>query len=188
MLAPNLFFLSFTITGLFFFQFSIIEYKGWDPALIAGGLTVFALSSVGSILLAGPLIDQYSAKKFFPFYLFPFLLALLLILFSTKGWVIFPYMILLGMSGGFGNATVSALQVEFFGPKQIGAVRSVFTSLMVLSSAAGPAAFGLILDLGMTYSQVFQFSIVLVILVISQSMRVIPNFTFARWKYRMRNL
>ncbi|MGM0946669.1 MAG: MFS transporter [Bacteroidota bacterium] len=184
-LAPNMFFLSFTITGLFFFQFSIVEFKGWDPALIAGGLTVYALASSGSILLAGPLIDRHSAKTFFPYYLYPFLFALFLILFSSRGWVIFPYMILLGISGGFGSATVAALQVEFFGQKQIGAVRSVFTSLMVLSSAAGPAAFGLILDLGLSYVGVFIFSILLAVFVIIQSMRVIPSYRLAKWKYHI---
>ena len=47
-----------------------------------------------------------------------------------------------------GSVTVAALQVEFFGKKSIGSVRSLFTSIMVLSSAVGPALFGIILDAG----------------------------------------
>lgn len=188
LLAPNIFFVPFAITGLFFYQFGIVEFKEWGIGLIAVGLTTYAIASTFSILTAGPLIDRYSAKTFFPFYLFPFLFALLVIWLVEGQWGMFAYMVLMGLSVGFGNATVAALQVEFFGQTYIGTVRSLFTSLMVLSSAVGPALYGVILDTGWGYDTVFIVTIFLLVLVILQSFRSIPVYSLAKWKYRYRKL
>jgi len=187
LLAPNIFFVPFAITGLFFFQFSIVEYKGWGIEFIALGLTAYAIASTISILTAGPLIDRYSAKTFFPFYLIPFLGALMVIYLVDRQWGIFAYMVLMGLSIGFGNATVAALQVEFFGQTYIGTVRSLFTSLMVLSSAVGPALYGVILDLGWGYDTVFLVTAGMLVIIIIQSFRAIPAYTVAKWKYKFKN-
>ncbi|MFO7824155.1 MAG: MFS transporter, partial [Cyclobacterium sp.] len=146
LLAPNLFVLSFTVTGLFFYQFAIAEFKGWTLEWMAVGLTFYAIAGSMAILFAGPLIDKYTARKFFPFYLIPFLFAILFIWLFGDQLVIFPYMIMMGASAGFGNAIMSALQVELFGATFIGKVRSIFASIMVLSSAVGPAVYGVVVD------------------------------------------
>lgn len=187
LLAPNIFFVPFAITGLFFFQFSIVEYKGWGIEFIALGLTSYAIASTTSILTAGPLIDKYSAKTFFPFYLIPFLGALIVIYLVDSQWGIFAYMVLMGLSIGFGNATVAALQVEFFGQTYIGTVRSLFTSLMVLSSAVGPALYGAILDLGWGFDTVFLVTMGMLVIIIIQSFRAIPAYSLAKWKYKIKN-
>jgi len=188
LLAPNIFFVPFAITGLFFFQFSIVEYKGWGIEFIALGLSSYAIASTISILTAGPLIDRYSAKTFFPFYLFPFLCALIVIYLVDRQWGIFAYMVLMGLSTGFGNATVAALQVEFFGQTYIGTVRSLFTSIMVLSSAVGPALYGVILDMGWGYDTVFIVTMVILVMIILQSCRAIPAYSLAKWKYKFKKL
>lgn len=95
-MAPNVFFIPFAITGLFFYQFLIVEFKGWNNSIIAVGLNSYAISSAFSILTAGPLIDKYSARTFFPFYLFPYFIALLFIWLVGPSWAIYPYMILMG--------------------------------------------------------------------------------------------
>lgn len=186
LLAPNVFFIPFAITGLFFYQFGIVEFKEWGIELVAFGLTAFAIASAFSILTAGPLIDKYSAKAFFPFYLIPFLIALLIIWLVKGPAGMFGYMVFMGLSVGFGNATIAALQVEFFGQKHIGTVRSLFTSMMVLSSAVGPALFGLILDAGLGFNVVFVVCILLLIFIILLSLRSIPTYSRAKWKYKYR--
>ncbi len=183
-LAPNLFVLSFTVTGLFFYQFAIAEFKGWTLEWMAVGLTFYAISGSLAILFAGPLIDKYTARKFFPFYLIPFLLAILVIWIFSDPLVIFPYMILMGASAGFGNAIVSALQVELFGAGFIGKVRSIFASVMVLSSAVGPAIYGVVVDAGYSFDVVFIGSLLLMLLIIVLSFRIVPNYTYAKMKYK----
>jgi MFS family permease len=188
LLAPNIFFIPFATTGLFFYQFGIVEDKGWSIGLVALGLSAYAIASTFSILTAGPLIDRYSAKTFFPFYLVPFLGALLIIWLVSEPWGMYLYMVFMGLSVGFGNATVAALQVEFFGQTYIGTVRSLFTSMMVLSSAVGPTLYGVILDAGLGYNTVFIVSIILLLLVIFQSLRAVPSYSWAKWKYKYKKL
>ena len=186
LLAPNIFFIPFAITGLFFYQFPIVEYKSWSTGLVAAGLTTYALASAFSILTAGPLIDKYSAKAFFPFYLIPYFFALAAIWLIPATWGMYVYMILMGLSVGFGSATVAALQVEFFGKKYIGTVRSLFTSIMVLSSAVGPALFGIILDAGWGFDTVFPVTLFILFLIIIQSFRAIPYYTWKKWRYKFK--
>lgn len=187
LLAPNLFALAFIITGLFFYQFSIAEHKGWTIQWMALGLTFYAIAGSISILFAGPLIDKYTARRFFPFYLLPFLLAVVFIWLVDNPWVIFPYMILMGISAGTGNAIMSALQVELFGAAHIGKVRSIFTSVMVLSSAVGPAVYGVIVDAGYGFDLIFLISIGMMLAVTIQSFRIIPSYTYAKMKYKFKN-
>ncbi|MEX2594448.1 MAG: MFS transporter [Anditalea sp.] len=184
LLAPNLFIMSFTVTGLFFYQFSIADFKGWDLEWMAVGLTAYAIAGSASILLAGTMIDRYSATLFFPFYLIPFLISMLCVLFISNTWIIFPYMILMGISSGFGNALKAALQVEFFGASYIGSVRSIFTSLTVLSSAVGPAVFGFMIDAGYSFDSVYIFSSFMLGLVILQSFRALSLFTLNKFRFR----
>ncbi len=185
-LAPNVFIFSCLITTLFFYQFPIAEYKGWDIELVAIGLTVYAVTSSVFILVIGPLIDRFSAKRFFPFYLIPFFLGLLLVSMSSHQFTILAYMLLLGISGGLGNALKSALQVEFFGASYIGSVRSLFSSLMVMSTAVGPALAGIFLDAGYSFNQVFLVAALIVLVVIVQSFRIMPSFTFHKVRYKLK--
>lgn len=188
LLAPNIFFIPFAVTGLFFYQFAIIEFKEWNIGLAAAGLTSYAVASSSSILLSGPLIDKYKAKTFFPFYLFPFLFALLVIWLVPNVWGIFVYNVLMGFSVGFGSATVAALQVEFFGQTYIGTVRSLFTSIMVLSSAIGPALFGIFLDLGWGFQTIFPVTLGIQVLIMIQSFRAVPKYSRAKWKYKYKKV
>ncbi len=186
LLAPNIFFIPFAITGLFFYQFAIVEFKGWNQGIIAGGLTAFAMASAFSILTAGPLIDKYRARAFFPFYLIPYFISLMVIWLVPNVWAMYVYMVFMGLSVGFGSATVAALQVEFFGQKYIGTVRSLFTSIMVLSSAVGPTLFGVILDAGLGFETVFPVTLGILALIIFLSIRSIPKYSVAKWKFKMK--
>ncbi|WP_232835036.1 MFS transporter [Pleomorphovibrio marinus] len=186
LLAPNLFIFSFVVTALFFYQFAIADFKDWSLQRMALGLTFYAVAGSLAIIVAGPLIDRYSARRFFPFYLIPFFLGVMAVWLVDAKWAIFPYMILMGASSGAGNAIMSAIQVELFGTKNIGKVRSVFASLMVLSSAIGPAVFGVLVDASISYDVIFLASLGLLLLVIAQSFRVIPTYTYARMKYKFK--
>lgn len=188
LLAPNVFFIPFATTGLFFYQISIVEFKGWPEGMVAAGLSVYAIAGSISILTAGPLIDKYRAKTFFPWYLIPFFIAILGLWLIPDIWSMFVYMILMGLSVGFGSAILAALQVEFFGKKFIGSVRSIFTSIMVLSSALGPALYGVILDAGLGWDVVLPINLIILLPIIVQSFRAMPGFTKAKWRFKYKRL
>jgi len=171
---------------LFFYQFAIADFKGWSLEWMAVGLTFYAIAGSIAILFSGPLIDKYSARTFFPYYLIPFLIAIVFIWQVRDPLVIFPYMILMGASAGVGNSIMSALQVELFGTAYIGKVRSIFASIMVLSSAIGPAVYGVIVDAGYDFEYIFIGSAILMAIAILLSFRIIPNYTYAKMKYKFK--
>jgi MFS family permease len=186
LLAPGVFSLSFLNTAFFFYQLPLAESKGWSAAWVATSFTAFAFASATSMLMAGQLVDRWSAARMFPFYLFPFLAAIGLVILSDSAWITPVYLILIGISSGFGSTIKSALQAELFGTTFLGTVRSLFTALMVVSTALGPAAFGLLLDAGLSFEEVLMVAAVFLSLTIAWNFRIIPRSRFLRWYLAIR--
>lgn len=171
-IAPNVFLLGFINTALFFYQVDLGATKGWTKTWVAGSLTAFALSSALSMLTAGPLVDRFTARRIFPFYLVPYVMGLLALAFFRNPLIYPLSLFLLGFSNGLGSTIKNALQAELFGTKIIGSVRSLFTVLMVISTALGPLVFGLFIDGGWTYQYVLLFAAGSISLAAAQSFRV----------------
>jgi hypothetical protein len=57
-------------------------------------------------------------------------------------------MVLLGISYGFSSTLFGSLWPEIYGVDNLGAIRSVTVSAMVLASAAGPGITGTLIDAG----------------------------------------
>ncbi len=81
-------------------------------------------------------------------------------------------LVLIAVSNGGGSTIKNALFAELFGTKIIGTVRSVFTMVMVFSTALGPVSFGLLLDAGWAFSNIFWLSAGIVLLIILWSLRI----------------
>lgn len=172
-IAPNVFLMGFVNTAVFFFQVSIGESKGWSTEWVAGSLAAFALASGLSMFTAGPLVDRFTAKKLFPFYFAPYIIGL--VLFGSFTFpVIYPVaLFLMGLSNGAGSTIKSALQAEIFGTTFLGSVRSLFTVLMVVSTALGPLIFGLFIDAGISYNLLLYASAGVILIAVMQSFRVL---------------
>ncbi|WP_017730506.1 MFS transporter [Nafulsella turpanensis] len=173
LIAPGTMALPLLNTALFFYQIAIGNAKGWTTEWVAASFIAYAVASAFCTLVAGQLVDRLSAKKLFPFYLFPLLLGILLLITSSAIWVPPVYLTLMGISSGFGNTTKSALQAEAFGIEYLGTVRSLFTALMVISTAIGPAAFGLLLDGGFSFEEVLMIAAVYLSLTILWNFRIL---------------
>lgn len=55
---------------------------------------------------------------------------------------------------GIAGTVKAAVLAETFGTEKLGTVRSLFTMLMVLSTAIGPLVVGLLLDSGITFETI----------------------------------
>lgn len=88
-------------------------------------------------------------------------------------WAAFAYMGLLGATMGLAGTIKSALWAEFFGRDMIGTVRSLFSSIMVLSTAVSPFLLGWLLDGGMTMSSIFYIAFISTILAGLLSVKVL---------------
>jgi MFS family permease len=180
LLLPNFLAVGAIGTALFFHQLTLAAYKGWSAEWIAVCFMGFALASSSAMILAGPLVDRFSAVRLYPFYLLPFAAGILVLLVSDNRWAGMAYMVLMGLTMGAGATIRSAIQAELYGIRAIGAVRSVFTSLLIISTALGPAAYGLLLDADFSFTAILQISLGLVVVTFVLSFRVFPSFSFRK--------
>lgn len=102
-------------------------------------------------LVAGQLVDRFSATALLPSFLIP-LGAACLVLASFDGqWSAFAFMGLLGISYGFSSTLFGAVWPEVYGLKHLGSIRALTVAIMVFATAMGPGLTGYLIDLGVSY-------------------------------------
>lgn len=148
-------------TGFLLFKLKLGLANNWSPAFIAGGFTAYAVGNALSNLLAGFLSDRFSGKKLFPIYLLPGILGISSLLLSDQPWVYIALISGIGITNGFGSTVKNVALTEIYGERILGSVRSLFTMVMVFSTALGPLLFGLMLDTNYSFSDIALVSIVI---------------------------
>lgn len=153
----------FMLTGLFLYQVPLAESKGWSVELLASGFVAFAVSKSGFSLLIGPVIDKISAQKLFPFVLIPLFAGIVVL--NTWDWygIIFIYLFLIGMAQGIEINVKNALYAELYGVVHLGAIRSLMSALMVLSTAVSPALFGYMIDQDISFNWILNMCLVIIV-------------------------
>jgi len=145
-LAPG-----FIGTTIFFHQVYLTELRGWPLPLFAAGFAAMSATTLVFALIAGWLIDRFSAKRLLPSFLVPMALACFVAAYLTPSWAIFVFMVLLGISYGFSSTLAGAMWPEVYGTAHLGAIRSVVVAMMVLATAVGPGLTGYLIDIGIPY-------------------------------------
>ncbi len=141
-------------TALFFFPAEISAARGWSPLWLTGNYWLYSLVSVATTIYSGLLIDRFGARRVVPLFLLPLALALVVINLSDHRFLVWPYMLLLGVSSGLYFTGLSALWAELYGPKHLGAIKSFTNAVMVFASALGPALVGSLLQWGMSFAAI----------------------------------
>ena len=72
---------TFVTTGLIFHQVFIATNKGWNMELLASSFISLGIFSIVGLSFGGPFIDKMNTKKVMPFYLFPMLIGILIMMF-----------------------------------------------------------------------------------------------------------
>jgi len=163
----------FWATGIFLYQVSFADQLGWSAAIIASAFIAFAATRTGMGLVSGPLVDRFTAHKMFPFYLIPMAFGLLTGALYSGTWAAFIYMGLFGATFGMAGSIKSALWAEMFGTGMIGTVRSLFSSIMVVSTAASPFLMGWWLDKGITMPSIFAIAFITTVIASLMSVRLL---------------
>ncbi len=135
-------------TGLIFHQVHLCETKGWPLSLMAGSFTVYAACSLAALLLAGPLVDRFGARRLVPLALIPLVFGCLALAGSANPLVATLFMGLLGITTGIGAVLMGALWPELYGTTHLGAIRAFATSAMVFGTGLSPAVMGFFIDRG----------------------------------------
>ncbi|WP_417887892.1 MFS transporter [Zunongwangia sp.] len=171
-LMPAIFSISFINTAIFFYQYVFVEEKGWSPTLYASFFTAYAATRFLFSLVSGVWIDKFTAKKLFRFYLIPLCLGLLCYAFIDSIVGALLYLILAGISTGFSGTVKTSIIAEVYGTEKMGAIRSVFTMFMVISTALGPLIVGTLIDANFQLSTIILVLFATLILVNLNSQRI----------------
>jgi len=141
LLAP-----AFISTGFVFHQVHVAAEKGWPMELMAGSFTVYAIALVGGLVVGGPLVDRFSARRLVPFYLTPLALSCVSIAVGFEEWWPPIFLGCMGFGAGLSNVVMGAIWAELYGLAHVGAIRSFGTAFMVFSTGLAPMAMGLAFD------------------------------------------
>ena len=136
----------FIFTGLIFHQVFIITSKGWGMELLASSYLGWGIFSIIALFIGGPSIDRVDTKKIVPYYLFPMLFGIIIMMFFEHSIFIFIYMALLGITTGLWLPFTGSLWAELYGVKNLGAIRALIHACIVFASALSPIMLGLIID------------------------------------------
>ncbi|MBI2874260.1 MAG: MFS transporter [Firmicutes bacterium] len=139
------------VTGAVFHHMSILGQNGLAPQTAALVFTVAAASSFPGTLLGGWLCERLPIR-------YAVALTLLVLGFST-GWLIVTTSLAAGVILGVTRGLATALQATssgviwpaYFGRRNLGSIRGVTTTAMVLGSALGPLPFALSYDRAGSY-------------------------------------
>ncbi len=135
-------------TGVFVYQSFILESKNWGDFVIAKSFMAYAVLSVLTLFISGPIIDKFTSRKLLPFMNIPSLFAML-ILFCFDNYVSAYFLLgLMGISNGLANVLGSSTWAELYGVRHLGSIKALTTAMMVFATAFGTAIFGMIIDLG----------------------------------------
>lgn len=138
-------------TTIFFHQVYLVDLRGWSLEVFAASFTLMAVTVVGFSLIAGHLVDRYSAKAVLPTFLIPLALACLVLGVVEAQWAAPVFMVLMGVSYGFSSTVFSALWPEIYGLRHLGAVRAMTMAIAVFATAAGPGLTGYLIDGGVSF-------------------------------------
>jgi MFS family permease len=141
---------SLILTAMFFHHLNLADAKGWSHVWITGSYGIYAVATILTSLVSGPLIDRLGAVRLVPFMLVPLAAGMVVVSLFDHPLTAWIYLILAGINVGIAHTAVSAMWAEIYGVTNLGAIRSVSTSLSVFASALGPVTVGGLMDLGVS--------------------------------------
>lgn len=147
--APGL-----VLTGVFFHHLNMAQAKGWSAHSVTASYVFYALAALCAMLISGSSIDRHGVISIVRFMLLPLIVCLGLLASTDQAWILWPYMMLLGVSAGFSHTVISALWAELYGVTHLGAIKSLSASISVFATALAPFSLGFMLDLGVGFNQV----------------------------------
>ena len=133
---------AFTITALFLHLGTLAEIKGWPISAIRRAFVLFAICQYMAAFLTGRLVDAYGSIVLLRFFLWPMAGAVCVLAWGGSHWDVWWVFAGLGMTAGANGVIAGAIWAEFFGVRQLGLVRGVYTAFMVIASAIAPMALG----------------------------------------------
>lgn len=151
-LLPLLMTLPVTLTGLFIYQAVMTRDLGSTLTVYALALTGMGLAKLPGAVLGGRWVDRLGPVALARWYLLPFALALLLAIAFGGHFGVWALMVGGGLAMGTQEPIATSLLVRIWGAEYLGTVRATLSASMVFATGLAPAALGIALDLGASFS------------------------------------
>ena len=143
---------AFIGTTIFFHQVYLSELRGWPPSVFAASFAIMSSMTILFALIAGQLVDRFSATRLLPIFLVPLSLSCFVLASTDAPWGAYVFMALMGVSYGFSSTLFGSLWPELYGARHLGGIRSLIVAFMVFATAMGPGLTGALIDAGVSYS------------------------------------
>lgn len=140
-------FLAFILTGIFFQQPTILNFKNWDASIWAQGFSFYAITQLAFSIIFGHLVDKFSARTLLPLILIPLLIGMFPLMYWSSPLACFLFLSLAGASIGTSVNVRSAFFAEVYGTKHLGTIKSIDATFVVIATSIAPVLFAYILDL-----------------------------------------
>lgn len=150
-LLPVLLTPGFIGTVVFFHQVHIAEVKGWTLVQMAPGYSAFAISTVVAAFAAGWAADRFGPQRLLPVLLLPMGVGVALIAPSEQVVAWYVALGVIGITQGMSSALWGVLLPVVYGTQHLGSIRSLATTIMVVSTAIGPGITGVLIDRGVNF-------------------------------------
>jgi MFS family permease len=162
--VPGMVAVPFTLTALIFHQGLLASELGLPMTAFATGFVFFALMQIPGAMLGGQWTDKFSAQALMPWHLAPAIGGVAILAAIGTSWSVMMYLGLVGFASGWSNVLRSAVIAEMVPSGNIGGARSIATSAMVLSTAAGPALVGFLHSMGLSAREILGVTMILLVM------------------------
>ena len=142
-------------TTFFFFQVHFADIKGVEHLHMVAMFPVYTVAGISAVVLSGILLDRLGTARLLPFYQLPMVVAFCVFAYAQGLGGILLGFVFLAMTAGANSTLPNAFWAEFYGTKNLGAIKAAAAAIMVLGSAIGPWAVGYFLDAGVTLETQF---------------------------------
>ncbi|MFO8068824.1 MAG: MFS transporter [Alkalibacterium sp.] len=151
-------------TAMVFHMVSIISEKGHDTAFAAYLLSTIALVQMGMTFVAGFTLERVKVNivKAWSFVLY--VVVILLLTYAEHASLLIVFAVLQGIFIAFDGVSSNIIWADYYGRANLGKIRGVAMSAMVIGSALGPLPFGIAFDVLGGYTEIMLVSLILPIL------------------------
>ena len=137
-------------TAFFFHQVHYSNLKGWEHLQFVSFLPLYTAGGILAMLLSGWMLDKCGTLKLIPFYQLPLSIAFALFAQSDDVSLLLIGLLFFAITAGANATLPNAFWAEFYGTKNLGALKALAAALMVLGSAIGPGITGILIDAGIS--------------------------------------
>ena len=135
-------------TAFFFHQVHFAEIKGWSHLQLVAMFPLYTAVGIAAMIGSGWALDRYGTPRLIPFFQVPMIAAFALFSQSHSITVALVGFTFLALTSGASSTLPNAFWAEFYGTRNIGAIKAMAAAVMVFGSAIGPGITGLLIDFG----------------------------------------